>query len=411
MRTLTIAFSFIFICISLFSCKKTDDSHTISHTTDDFTVNVNNGYGSGKYKEGDTVHIFSMDYNSDQIFDTWSGSDVQLLNAPDEWHAWFIMPAKDVSFTGNLQNIQSYTLQYEQIMGKDRLKPVYYYFPEGQKGIVYLLHGTDGSASNLVASYEWQQIIKDLVNNKFAVMITEAEESTTGVDNNGDGKLRWNLLPLDTVNNVDYANIRLITNVFYDRGYTDSSKLKYSIGMSDGGFFSAALSYIYNFKASVQYCAQGGDNLMQITTIPTQFCMAANDNNPSVGMVGNAVALSNSQALNNRGICSKYLINSRSPIYPERFARSGTMSIGQSSTIFDELKSKGFIDNKNYFIGYSDSFTSAYANNPLDFPIFKSLTVAQKLSVLSEINLSVSDHHIYNDFNKSVLKFLNNQCL
>ncbi|MGH2646354.1 MAG: hypothetical protein ACRDE8_02260, partial [Ginsengibacter sp.] len=199
------------------------------------------------------------------------------------------------------------------IKGRDRLKPVYYYFPAGHKGIVYLLHGTSGNAANLVDDYEWQQLIKDLATDNFAVIITEAEEATTKVDANGDGKLRWALLPVDTIANIDFANIRIITGTFYNRGVTDRSKPRYSVGMSDGGFFSAGLSYIYNFKSGVQYCAQGSANLMQSTTIPTQFCMARNDDNPEVGTQGDADALSYFNSMNSRGVCSKYYINERSP--------------------------------------------------------------------------------------------------
>ncbi len=117
--------------------------------------------------------------------------------------------------------------------------------PAVYKGIVYLLHGTSGTAANLVGDYEWQQLIKDLVTDNFAVIVTEAEEATTKVDANADGKLRWTLLPVDTIRNIDFANIRIITDTFYHRGLTDRSKPKYSIGMSDGGFFSAGLSCFF----------------------------------------------------------------------------------------------------------------------------------------------------------------------
>ena len=53
-----------------------------------FTVSVNNGYGSGKYKIGDTVHVFSIAYTDNQLFDAWSSADLSLLNAPLEWHTW-----------------------------------------------------------------------------------------------------------------------------------------------------------------------------------------------------------------------------------------------------------------------------------------------------------------------------------
>ena len=64
------------------SCKKTStDIISPVITTDSFTVTVNNGYGAGKYKIGDTVHIFSTAYTDAQVFDKWAGADVNLLNA------------------------------------------------------------------------------------------------------------------------------------------------------------------------------------------------------------------------------------------------------------------------------------------------------------------------------------------
>ncbi|HSV11015.1 MAG TPA: hypothetical protein VLI68_09615, partial [Hanamia sp.] len=363
MKIRTKVISLLTACLLFISCKKNPVTNNPVVQTDSFTVTVNNGYGSGKFKTGDTVHIFSQNYADNQIFNKWSG-DISLLNAADEWHTWFIMPGKNVRFTGSLENVIPFTLKYEQIKGRDRLKPVYYYFPAGHKGIVYLLHGTGGSAANLLADYEWKQFIKDLVNNNFGVIITEGEEATTGIDANGDGKIRWYLLPADTINNVDYANIRIITDTFYNRGITDRSKLKYSVGMSDGGFFSAALSYVFNFKAAVQYCAQGSANLAKTTSIPTLFCMARFDNNDEVGQEGNADALSFSNSMSARGVCSKYLIKERAPLYPERFARSGSVSTSQSQAIFNELKAKGYVDKRNYYIGYSDGLMNDFTNNP-----------------------------------------------
>lgn len=212
----------------LVSCSKSSTDNPVPIvTTDSFTVSVANGYGAGKYKAGDTVHIFSVAYNDNQQFDTWSG-DISLLNASNEWHTWFIMPNRNVSFTGSIRAITPVTLQFEQIRGRDRLKPVYYYFPAGHKGFVFLLHGTGGSAANSVSNFEMHQLVKDLVTDNFGVIITEAEESTTGIDANGDGKIRWNSIPYDSITNVDFANIRILTDTFYNRGITSRSKLRYS---------------------------------------------------------------------------------------------------------------------------------------------------------------------------------------
>jgi len=397
------------IAVSLFSCKKSDDTPTPITTVDSFTVTVNNGYGTGKYKIGDTVHIWSKELTSTQVFDSWTG-DVAALNTND-WHAWFIMPAKNISVTGNIKAITPFSLNYEMIRGRDRLKPVYSYFPAGHKGIVFLLHGTGGSALQFVSGFEEGEVIKELVNDGFAVIVTEAEEATTGVDANGDGKLRWTQTPVDTITNVDYANIRIITDTFYNRGTTSRSKPRYSLGMSNGGAFSAALSYMYKYKAGISYCAPGGTFVAATSTVPFQFCMQRHDNNPDVGPQGNADALTNSQTLTGRGVCSKYFINERSPVYPQRFARSSDISLATSAAIVAELQANHFLDSKNYFIGYSSDLTAALQANPAAFPVIRSLGVAKIYFVTSEIDCCVTDHHMFSDFTKLSLKFLNTQCL
>ncbi|MFT3932893.1 MAG: hypothetical protein QM726_04690 [Chitinophagaceae bacterium] len=406
--------TWLFCCaLLLAACSKNDSSSTPTTppvTTDSVTVTVNNGYGSGKYKIGDTVHIFSVAYTDNQVFDTWSSPDQSLLNASSEWHTWFIAPSKNTVFTGAVKSIASFTLQYEQIRGRDRLKPVYYYFPANHKGFVYLLHGTGGNALSVVNSFEFKQLYKDLINDNFGVIITESEESTTGVDANGDGSIRWAYTPLDTTTNVDYANIRIITDTFYNRGLTNRSKFRYSIGMSNGGAFSASLSYVYKYKAAVSYCAPEGSAIAQASTTPLQFCMAKFDSNPSVGPQGNADALSNSQTLNSRSICSKYFIKERSPLYPERFARSGAITIAQSTAVFNELKSKGWIDNKNYCTANSDAFNSAYLAASANYPQYNALNILQKSFVKEQIDLAFSDHQMYSDFNRATLKYLNTQC-
>jgi len=404
--------SLFFLCF-LFACtKESGTNNTPPPTTiDSAIVTVTNGYGSGTYKVGDTVHIFSVAISDNQLFDTWTSTDAALLNGKDEWHTWFIMPAKNVSFAAGIKTITPLTVTLEQIMGRDRLKPVYYFFPAGHKGFVYLLHGSGGTAQNLVSNFEWKQLMKDLVANNFGFIITESEESTTSIDVNGDGKIRWGTLPMDSVTNIDYANIKIITDNFYTRGLTDRSKLRYSIGMSNGGNYSSYLSSLFKYKAGISYCAPSGTPVALTTTTPFQFSMAKFDNNENVGQPGNANALENSQTITNRGICSKYLMQQHSPIYAERFARKGDISIAKSTALFNELKSKGYLTNRNYFIGYSDALIATYQANPTSFPELNSLTILQKLTYAEQIDLAVSDHQMYSDYNRAALKFLNTQCL
>ena len=400
----------LFCLLFQFACKKESSTNTPPATIDSAVATVNNGYGAGKYKVGDTVHIFSLAYSTNQLFDTWSSNDASLLNGKDEWHTWFLMPSKNVTFTGSIKNITPVILTFEQIMGKSRLKPVYYYFPPAHKGFVLLLHGTGGTAQHFVNSYEYQPLIKDLVNDNFGVIVTEAEEATTGIDANGDGKLRWATTPYDSITNIDYANIKIITDVFYSRGVTNRNKFRYSAGMSNGGNFSSYLSSLFSYKASVSYCAPSGAPIAVSSVTPLQFCMARFDNNENVGTTGNANALTNSQTMTGRNVCSKYYIQEHSPLYPERFSRKGDITMVKSASLFNELKSKGFLTTKNYFIGFSDALLTAYQANQTSFPELNSLNILQKLTVIEQIDLAVADHQMCSDYNRATLKFLNSQC-
>ena len=247
-----------------------------------FTLSVNNGYGSGSYAAGDTVHIWSKEFPANSVYDTWSG-DISSVVMPDEWHTILVMPAADISVTANFRSVPAYSINLDTIQGKVIQKPVYYYFPQDYIGVIYCFHGTGGRASNWINSLEYKQMINQAIADSFAVIITEADEATTGVDANSDGKLRWNTYPVDSVSNVDFANIKIITDTFIKKGLMSYTTKRYSIGMSNGGAYSASCSYLFNFAAGISYCASGLVNVFAASTVPFQFCMAKYDNNENVG--------------------------------------------------------------------------------------------------------------------------------
>jgi hypothetical protein len=376
---------------------------------DSATVTVVNGYGSGKYKIGDTVDIWSGTIPANTIFDSWTGFGSLLENA-GEWHNRFIMPSQDVTVTATQRSIAPFTLNYEKIKGVNILKNVYYYFPSGHKGIVYLCHGTGGSARNLVTNFEWMEMINNLVAANYAIVVTEAEEVSLNTDLNADGKIRWTLLPVDTNSNVDYANIRALTDTFIVRGYTQPSVPRYSIGMSDGGGFEAALSFLYKFAAGVSYCAPTSTVVTSSSITPLQFCMAKYDNASEVGPTGNATALTNSNALIARGICSKYFLHDHSPVYPQRFARRGDISLTTSASIYNELKTNHWLDSKNYLTAVSDTISARILANPAAYPVTSALTIDQYMFYTGELDIMYAAHQFFSDYNKTTIRFMTTPC-
>jgi hypothetical protein len=397
------------IIIMLAGCSKQSGPSAGGSTGDSLTVTVINGYGSGKYKTGDTVDIWSNAIAPDSVFSTWTG-DNSLLNNSGEWHSSFIMPASNVTLAASCNYLPAFSLKYEKIKGVNNLKNVYYYFPAIQKGVVYLCHGTGGTAQNLVNNFEWQVMINDLVYAGYAIIVTEAEEVTLNTDLNGDGKIRWSLLPVDTTTNIDYANIAALTDTFYKRGYTQPSIPRYSIGMSDGGAFSSALSFVFHYAAGVSYCAPTNTLVTSTSNTALQFCMAQYDNAPEVGSTGNALAETNSTALTNRGICSPYFLHNHSRAYPQRWSRWNGIPPSLSQSIYNELQLNQLLDSRHYVLLTADSIEARITVAPSNYPVISSLNPVQYTFVSNELDIMYAAHQFYSDFNKTTIHFMQSPC-
>ncbi len=373
-----------------------------------FLLTVTNGYGSGSYSAGDTVHIWSLAIDSTHTFGQWTG-DVQFLENQQEWHTTLVMPNQNIQVEAQINAMPAYQISYEQIMGKNNLKKVYYHFPTNLKGVLYLFHGTGGSASNWTKFVEYRSFVNAAIADTFGIIITEAEEITLNTDLNADGKLRWQAFPMDTINGIDYLNIKALTDTFINRNNFSPQTPKFSVGMSNGGSFSSAISHILNFKAGVSYCASGAQLINTIRTTPFAFRMAKFDDNEEVGPEGNYEAWQNDSILENRGICHDYLLHNKQVLYPERFARIPGVSLATSQAIYNNLLTNNQIDNQGYAI-YSETIKSNVLANPILYPSIISQNTATQVEILNQISASNAEHKFYSDYNFQTLDFFNRLC-
>lgn len=374
-----------------------------------FTLTVTNGYGGGTYNAGDTVNIYSKEFPLTDVFDKWTG-DVQFLEYADEWHTTVIMPAQNVSFAGHTRTIGSFAINHESIRGRDTLKEVYSYFPQNFKGVIFCFHGTGGQASNWTTLFDYVQFLHDAVADTFAFIITESEETTKHADLNGNGKTnQWNYVPYDSTN-VDFANIQTLIDTFKQRGITNASTNYFSVGMSNGGAFSAMCATYFNWTAAVSYCAQAGNLLASITTVPIQWCMAKYDNHPNVGAAGNAEALANHNTLISRGVCSRYFLFDHSPVYPQRFMRSPTVTQTKSNNLFLELQNNNLLSADKYLLYATDTIGARIQSSPSSYPQYLTLSVTDKLFMATQVDVMYSAHQFYCDYDKRTLEFFNYQC-
>ncbi|MFN8309763.1 MAG: T9SS type A sorting domain-containing protein [Chitinophagales bacterium] len=373
-----------------------------------YQLTVNNGYGSGNYHAGDTVQVWSAALDSTKVFDRWTGNTASMQN-PLEWHSTLVMPASNITITAQLQAVALPPIQYEKIMGVSFLKNVYSCFPPNMRGVIYLLHGTGGSASNWMQFTEYRNFVNAALADSFGVLITEAEEITRNTDLNGDGKLRWQPVPLDTLSNIDYQNLKILTDTFIARQQMTTSTPKFSLGMSNGGAFSGALSYIYNYRAGISYCASAAKLIFGVRTNPFAFRMAKYDDNAEVGPQGNEDARQNDSVLAARGVCHDYLIHDRQPVYPERFARVPGVSVNVSQTIFNELVAAQLLDS-NHYAKHSDTISNYVLGHLSQFPTVIGLSNTAKADVINQIAASNAEHKFYSDYTKASLDFFKTLC-
>ncbi len=373
-----------------------------------YNLSVVEGYGSGNYSAGDTVHIWSKAYDTTKTFKKWNG-DVQFLENPNEWHSKLIMPSQNISVSAIIDDMPNYSITYEQIMGQNILKNVYYFFPTNLKGVIYLFHGTGGSANNFINSIENRSFINAAIADGFGIIATEAEEISLNSDLNGDGKLRWKVFPVDTVNGIDYLNIKILTNTFIQRGDFNYSTPIFSVGMSNGGSFSAGISSALNFRAGVSYCASSVQGIFTERTNPFAFRMAKFDDNDEVGEDGNYEAWQNDSILASREICHDFKLHDRQPIYPERFARISGISVSNSQLFYNDLVTNNLLDNNNFAL-HSDTIRNRIIANPSLFPNIIQLPISFTNDALSQIAASNAEHKFYSDYNFETLNFFNTLC-
>ena len=377
------------------------------------TLTVENGYGTGVYEAGDTVHIFAKEFGAHQYFDKWSG-DHQWITERLNWHSTIVMPDHDVVVTAQIDS-SNIVFTIDSIMGQERIKPLYYAIPPGYHSILHLFHGTGGNANFINSVFEVRNTVNKALNAGFAVIVTEAEESTTGIDVNGDGKLRWQLVPYNTATNVDFANIIIISAYLAENAGLDLSKPTFAMGYSNGGFFAQSLGFALNFDGAVSVIGQGMEELYDDigvveTEVPTLWLMGENDTNSGVNQEGLQAAMAFRESLADEGICADLKAHKRYRVYPERFARA-RFSVSESTNIFDELLANQHLDASHLPRYSADSLKFAVVTMPQNYPILSTISEVQRNLVFRQWDICYAEHIIFDDHDGTAMRFMEELCM
>ncbi|MEM6264665.1 MAG: T9SS type A sorting domain-containing protein [Bacteroidota bacterium] len=375
-----------------------------------FSVQVNEGHGAGRYLAGDTVYIFSRTLGDYEVFTSWTipGNQVSFVADEGEWRGAFIMPNRNVVLTANFDTVPADFLRLEPIRTTSIAQPFYTAFQPNHKGTVFLLHGSGGGASGWANPDRGDgfQVAKDLYYAGYSVVIPECQESTAGMDLNGDGRIRWVSFPMDTLNNIDYQNLNIAIDSFARRGDLERNQL-YSIGMSSGGGFSGAFSVTFSTRASAVYCASSQEIVADTTQADLLFCLMPFDE--AIGPDGIVDARMNHQTMVNRGLCSQFFLNQPFPIYPAIFERAQVDSM-ISMLLFQELANNQFITSKHFLTDPVSEIERDIQSNLGNWPAFRSLSSIQINQVRSLLQVAYGEHKFFANHNKRTIQFFDDPC-
>jgi dienelactone hydrolase len=369
-------------------------------------LTVVDGSGGGAYAPGASVTVFARAFSREEYFDRWEG-DTQVLTEPENWRTSFAMPPQAVHLSAVFRTNQ-FPWVYEEIAGVEIPKPVYYALPPIRVGVIWFLHGSNGSAESLFNGVEAGHFARKALSAGYGVIITEAEESTLRFDTDGDGALRWVAHQYHT-NNVDIANVLRLAENLAARGLLETNETQMAVGVSNGGAFAQTLAAVLDFSVAVSYVGAGRsalyDGKTPDTDCPTLWIMAENDSNDSVGPEGNARALSHYTSLAVRVESAAFLWHRRYPLHPDRFMRCG-LSEADSRAAHQELLTNGLLDSDYLPATNSAGMFAIIAAAPSSFPFVTGLATQDLPNLDRQIDIPFADHAFMDDWNGTVLRYL-----
>lgn len=262
---------------------------------------------------------------------------------------------------------------------------VVYHFPLSCKGVIYLYHGSGGSAMNWFTKTEGAIFIQMASQSGYA---TVASESHDRVDK------KWNPLPPHGDSNLDLLQMKAVKKYLIDRGLISSNVREFGVGMSNGGGFVSLAGHILGYRAVGIYCASGYDLLYKQPEykMPVIFNYAENDTIVSPSKIEKAI-----QYLKSKKILLQENLKKSEPLLPHRFSRIQGISIKQSREIFQAFQNNGYLDTHGYLIqnprdsGWQAIVPDAYKNH--------------QNSIQEQLLVVYAEHQFMSDFTQKTLSF------
>lgn len=372
-------------------------------------LTVENGYGSGEYRAGDTAHIVAREFGNDEIFGAWNAplvsrhADLPLRS--HEWHTTLVMPDEDVTLYADVIEAQSIESLLDTFLLEGR-SVARYVLPSNPRGIVVLFHDRGDSAAGWFSSTEQRQFIRDGIAEGFAFVALDARDILTA----DTVKQEWDLsTPFDV--NRDMAWVATIISALGAEHPEFSGRPVFTLGVGNGGDMAAAVAAAKGFRAVALYSAGGSDSTYEGYGPPSLFSLTGYE---PVGSGAGVAAAAHAALLTQRSIRNETAAGGPAPLYSERFARIDGIDLTTSRKIFEEIALAGHLNAQRVLVlraPYSmliddpQTIIDRIESSPGSYPVIMGLSSEQRREVYGQLHVSWSNPIFYSDLNRNTIRF------
>lgn len=310
-------------------------------------VTLNNGSGGGTHNAGTRIIIAANPPEAGQVFDRWIG-DIDALGPDDDAstspRVQVTVPNRSIALTATYKASPVWTPTTISRVADTILT---YHIPASARGLVFLLHDTNGSAVDWLDAPQAMLLARNLVAAGYGVAALDSTKGSPSV---------WSTGTTLATNPDALAHAAALDKFARDEEFA-ASKPVFLLGFAEGGNAAETIAQILAttaparpVKGVVLFQATGSETLALTSRVPHFFALAANDE--VMGGVGLATARNNTEILTGRGIAAEINITSRTPIFPNQFRAFAisipTFTAVDAETIFRALKAGDVLDANNY---------------------------------------------------------------
>jgi hypothetical protein len=271
------------------------------------------------------------------------------------------------------------------------------YLPEDPVGIVYVFHGTNGSA-NFAEKIETVDVLNTLIDRGYGFVATESTERT--------GNRRWNVNNASLTTNPDLARLTRLHEHLVDTTSVAPTTPIMGLGMSNGARFVSLFGQSwanagYPVDAIAMYMGRVAAPVEAAgpLTVPTVFVTARNDFTSPPGPI-----IVDYAATEAAGTPTQLLMGEEQKLGTLRFLRIPEIDGDEATAIVAALRASGIWNSAGARIVPIDTAVSRLATVALP-----PSTVAQRADIIDQCALVLAVHQMRGDFKVQTADFFDAQ--